>query len=226
MNTITLQVEENLSFQVKEAYKRLRTNIRFSGEEIKSIIVTSTMPDEGKSTVAFQLARALAEDGSNVILLDADIRKSVLVARMSSDKSVKGLSHFLSGQETLDNVFCKTNISNLFMIFAGAEVPNPTELLGNKKFQQMMVAMRKTYDYIIIDSPPLGSAIDAAVIARECDGAVMVIEQGRISYKLAQQVKKQIENSGCRLLGAVLNGADMRRNSFYGRYYGNYYGRA
>ena len=111
------------------------------------------------------------------------------------------------------------------VIFAGPSTPNPAELLGNAKFEEMLCGAREHYDYVLIDSPPLGSVIDAAIIARNVDGAVIVVESGVISYKMVQKVKGQLEKSGCRILGAVLNKVNQESKGYYSGYYSKYYGK-
>ena len=110
------------------------------------------------------------------------------------------------------------------MIFAGPVPPNPSGLVGNDRFAKMVEEARATFDMIIIDTPPIGSVIDAAVISKVCDGGILVIGAGDISYKFARKSKEQLEMTGCKLLGCVLNKVDMTGNSYYGKYYGKYYG--
>lgn len=224
MMKITFEKRKKLDFKTNEAYKTLRTNIRFLGEEIHVIVFTSSMPNEGKSEVSFNLAASLAEDGKRVIFVDADIRKSVTVTRHGVNMETQGLSHYLSGQEELKDIIYGTDLPNLSIIFTGQTVPNPTELLGTERFRKMIECLRQDFDYAIIDCPPLGSVIDAAIVAKECDGAVIVIEAGNTSLKIVRRVKKQLEKSGCRILGAVLNKIDMsgKGYNYYGKYYGNY----
>lgn len=141
------------------------------------------------------------------------------------DRETRGLSHYLVGQESAENVTYNTNIENMEVIFAGPSTPNPAELLGNVRFEEILRTERENYDYILIDSPPLGSVIDAAIIARNVDGAVIVVESGVISYKMVQKVKSQLEKSGCRILGAVLNKVNQENKEYYGGYYSKYYGK-
>lgn len=222
--TVVLDIDEELEFRVKEAYKTLRANLEFSGDDVKVIAVTSCTPNEGKSSVSFNLAKAIAESGKRVILLDADLRKSVLVGRYKSGNVKFGLTHYLCGQRKFQEVYCSTNIKNMFIAFSGPVPPNPSELLGGKYFQSMIKTLRNIFDYIIIDTPPLGSVIDSAVVAKQCDGSILVVASKEISYKLAQRVKKQLEVSECKILGCVLNKVNMSKKSYYGKYYGKYYG--
>lgn len=217
---------EELDFKTNEAYKALRTNISFCGDDIKVIAMTSSVPNEGKSAVSFHLARSLAEDSKKVLYIDADIRKSVYVVRYGVDIETVGLSHYLTGQKKLEEVIYETSIPNMDTVFTGQVAPNPSELLGNKKFEHLIQSQREKYDYIIIDCPPLGSVIDAAVVARQCDGSIIVVETDNVGYKIVQNVKKQLEQSGCRILGVVLNKVEAGGKGYYGKgYYGKgYYG--
>lgn len=205
-----------------EAYKLLRTNIEFSGEDNKVILFTSCTPNEGKTMVSFYLSSSLAEAGKKVLYIDADLRKSIIIGRMRITKEIKGLSHFLSGQSELGEVLCKTNEAGLTMIFAGPVPPNPTELLGSRKFEILLKEARKKYDYVIVDTPPLGSVVDSAVISKECDAAVLVIAANAVSYKFARTVKEQLERVDCKILGAVLNKVNIKKNKYYGKYYAQY----
>ena len=225
MPTVNIERLRKLDYRCNEAYKTLRTNIQLCGSDMKVIMFTSSTPNEGKSSVSFNLAVSLAESGKKVIFIDADLRKSVLVGRYKINKAIKGLTHFLSGMNKFEEVICTTNVDNLYVVFSGIVPPNPSELLANNSFDALVKALRDTYDYVIIDTPPLGSVIDAAVIAKECDGAMLVIENDAISYKMAQKVERQLERSGCRILGAVLNKVDVRAKGYYGKYYySKYYG--
>lgn len=211
-------------YNYNEAIKTLRTNIQFCGNSIKVVMLTSSLPDEGKSDISVALAQSLAQIGKRTLILDADIRKSILVARYQVDHKVSGLSQYLSGQKSLEEILYHTNTENLDMIFSGPYSPNPAELLEEPLFEKMLEALRVYYDYVIIDTPPMGNLIDAAIIAKKCDGAILVIESGAISYRIEQKVKSQIEKSGCRILGAVLNKVDFSEDKRYGRYgkYGKY----
>ena len=211
-------------YRSNEAYKSLRTNIEFSGQDKKVIVFTSCTPNEGKSTVSLSLAASLAEGEKKVLFIDADLRKSVLIGRHRVVGELNGLSHFLSGQVELKDVLTKTQEPNLSVILAGVVPPNPAELLGNKRFAALLNGARKSYDYVIIDAPPLGSVIDAAVIAKNCDASVLVIAANTISYKFARFVKEQLAKADCPILGVVLNKVDMKQNKYYGKYYRKYYG--
>lgn len=226
---ITLTDSNAGDYFYEEAIKTLRTNLQFSGKSNKVVLLTSVHSNEGKSDISFNLAVELGKAGKKVLLIDADIRKSAYKSRYDIKEETQGLSQYLSGQvEQIDQVVCKTNYENLYMILAGPYAPNPTEMLGDDQFGQLLKAARQVFEYVIVDTPPLGTVVDAAVIAQYCDGALMVVESDSTSYRACQKVKGQLERSGCKLLGAVLNKVSSKgRSSYYsryGRYYGNKYG--
>ncbi|PNV60586.1 tyrosine protein kinase [Clostridium sp. chh4-2] len=220
-NKIRLSQYEVADYNYVEAIKTLRTNLQFSGSNIKVIMFTSSIPNEGKSETSFQLAASLAQLGKNVLLIDADIRKSVTVSRYQLDKEVNGLSQYLSSQVSKEEAIYETNVNGLEVMFAGPYSPNPAELLEEDMFTKLIKWARESYDYVVIDTPPMGNLIDGAIVARQCDGAVLVIESGAISFRLLQKVKAQLEKSGCRILGTVLNKVTVDHSGYY-RYYGKY----
>ena len=224
MQQITLEKIHRKDFQSDEAFKLLRTNIQFCGRDIKVICFTSCLPNEGKSNVSFNLAISFAESGKRVIFIDADLRRSVIVGRYKPDQAVLGLTHYLSGLNTFDEVVYETNHINFDIIFSGPNTPNPAELLDGECFSELIKTLRVEYDYIIIDTPPIGSVVDSAIVSEYCDGIVFVIEANEISYRLAQKVKKQLDRGECRILGAVLNKVDRKTGqySYYGKKYKKY----
>ena len=228
METVKFGQIKEQSYTMKESLRALKTNIQFCGDDVKTILITSAVPNEGKSTVAMDLARSLTESGKRVLLIDSDMRKSVFVGRLQAQASnggeICGLSHYLSGQRKLEDVMYGTEIPRLFMIFAGPSVPNPTEILEKKYFAELLKFGKEHFNYILIDCAPLGATIDAAVVAKYCDGAILVIAQGMASSRLISNVKKQLEASGVKILGAVLNKVKVKKSSYEGSYYGGYYG--
>ncbi len=216
---VNLKTYTQDDYPMREAYKTLRTNLQFCGDDIHVIAVTSCMPNEGKSTISLELSKSLAELGKKVLFIDADLRKSVLVNKYADRAGIEGLSQFLSGQAVLQDVLYSTQFPNLYVIFSGAFPPNPVELLSKSKFKDFIDNAKNTFDYIIIDCPPLGNVIDAAVVANVCDSAIMVISANTISAKFAKNVKSQLEKSGCRILGAVLNNIEEKGSGYYSRYY-------
>ena len=207
----------------EEAIKTLRTNIQFTGTEVKSIVITSCYPNEGKSDVVFQLALEIGKMGKKVLVLDADIRRSSYISRFQVEQKTAGLSQYLSGQSGLQDIVYSTNFRDVDIIFAGPAAPNPSELLAQESFASLVHTMRGKYDYVLVDTPPVGSLTDAAVVARQCDGAILVVESDLVSRRVALKAKQQLEMSGCHILGAVLNKVDIKKNKYYSKY-SYYYG--
>lgn len=230
LQEINLHDPDASDYLYNEAIKKLRANIQFSGRRNKVIMFTSVFEGEGKSDVTFHTAVEMAKMGRRVLLIDADIRNSQFVSRYQIEGRTKGLSDFLSGDaESVSDIMYATNYPNLFMILAGTYVANPSEMLGDEVFKRLLDWARSVYDYVFIDTPPLGVVIDAAMIGRFCDGAIIVIESGAVSYRAALKVKQQLEMANTRILGVVLNKIDRKDDEKYGRYgkYGKYghYGR-
>lgn len=229
MLNINLEKVSELDFMTREAYKTLRTNVQFCGDSVKVVAITSSVPNEGKSTVTFNLAISMAESGKKVLFIDGDLRKSVLIGRYKINKAIKGLTQYLSGVEKLENIIYSTNVNNLNMIISGPVPPNPAELLGGTKFSDMLEKVKEDYDMVIIDTPPIGRVIDAAIIASQADGVLFLISQGSISYKYAQKQIEQLKKSGSKILGAVIN--KVEPNGEYRKYkknksdYYDYYGK-
>ena len=212
-------------FQATEAMKTLRTNLMFSGPQYRVIGLTSFSAAEGKSTVSLQLAASLAQTGKRVLLMDADLRKSVLVNRLRLRSKVLGLSHYLSDQAKKSELINETDVPGLYLMFAGTRVTNAAELLGNEKFATMTKELKKVFDYVIVDAAPVGQVIDCAVMAPALDGILLVIDTTHNSYKLERRIKQQLEMAGAKILGVVLNKVDMEdRGGYYGKAYGYGYG--
>ena len=226
MNITKFNEEQKQNYSVREAFKSLRTNLLFCGNDYKTIVVTSCQKNEGKSTISIELAKSLSLAEKKVLLLDADLRKSVYTSYYTTTEgTIYGLSEFLSGQVKYEDVLYKTQYENLDLIFAGAFPPNPVELLGSKSFENLINSAKESYDYVIVDAAPLGAVIDAAAIASFCDGAIMVISANEIKCRMAQDVKEQIEKSDCKVLGVVLNKIPLKAGSYYNNYYKKYYGK-
>ena len=225
MNKIMINDLEELKYGRREAINSLKTNIKFAGADVKVVAFTSCNPNEGKSTTCFDLARAFADAGSKTLLIDADMRKTVMLQRYNIDnqgQKVGGLTHYLSGQVALDNIINSTNVPNLYLTLAGPLSPNPAELMSGPLIDELISKCRKIFDMIIIDTPPLGAVIDAAILAPKCDGVVIVAEANSTSARVAIGVKKQLEMTGCKILGCVLNKVPSTGTSYRYRY--RYYG--
>ena len=219
-------IERNMGMidgDIEEYYNAIRTNIQFFGNDMRTILMTSVTDSEGKSTVSINLATSFAELGKKTLLIDADTRNSVLLNRFNINKKVVGLTNYLSGISKLEEVLYSTNQPNLTILPAGKVPPNPTVLLQNNYFDEMMRKLRKEYDYIIVDTPPIGMVIDAAIIGLRCDGAVVVAEPGKVGKRAVMKARESLEQAGCSFLGVILNKVD-KKGANYGGYggYGSY----
>ncbi len=225
MKKIVLHLNGKESFFVQESYKVLRTNLLFCGQDIHVVELTSCNENEGKTTVTLNLAKSLAELNKKVLVIDADMRKSVMIGRHTTAKEVTGLSEVLTGLSDYRDCIYETQYSTLHLMFAGKYPPNPVELLNGKYFANLLTILRKEYDYILIDTPPLGAVIDAAVIAPNCDGSIIVMGDKNIYRRQMQDVVDQLEKSGCDILGVIRNNRKEKSRSHYyyrGKNYGYY----
>lgn len=215
------------SFVVKEAYKTLRTNIRFSLPQsgCHRICVTSGLPNEGKSITALNLAITLAEAGQKVVLVDGDLRRPVM-ARMLMENGDPGLSNLLAGMCTEEELIHKDRYPNLDVILSGAVPPNPSELLSSPRMQELIESLSAKYDYVIIDSPPVNVVTDACLISPLVDGVVFVVRQNKSERESVERAVGQLKMAGAKMLGLVLNGIslDEKRRNKSDRYYYRHYG--
>lgn len=229
MNKAKLLLPGMDDFFTVEAYKILRTNIQFSGQDIKIIGVTSCKENDGKTTVSLHLARCFAELGKKVIYLDNDLRKSAVAGRNADmPKKSPGVAEVLTGQARLDDCIFNTQYENCDLLIAGKFPPNPVELLESKYYDDLLAELSKRYDYIIVDTPPLGQVIDMAVIAPKFDGCILILGDAKTDARLAKDVITQIKKTQCRILGIVRNnkGGGSRRYGYYKSYgYGKKYGK-
>ena len=225
MEKLILKLEGSEDFFTQEAYKTLRTNLQFCGQDIQVVAVTSCHENEGKTTVTLNLAHSLAELGKKVLVIDADMRKSVIAGRHTNVKNPAGLSEVLTGMVKLADSVYGVQHSGMHMIFSGQYPPNPVELLSGKYFKALIAETRKVYDYVLIDTPPLGRVIDAAVVAPNCDGVILVMADNAVRSKQAQEVVEQLRKSDSKILGVVRNAVTNRRGTYYGKnskYYAAY----
>lgn len=216
-------------FPYKEAYKSLRANLNFATQngKVKSILVTSAISAEGKTTVSINLAISLIESGKKVLLIDADLRNPSVHRhlRVRQDKYF-GLSNLLSSGELIGKSIRHMEKYNLDILMSGEIPPNPAELLGNGDFKSILKAVDTSYDYVIIDTPPVGIVSDAAVLSQFVDGVLMVVAQNKSTQNQVLTAKQNLERVNANVIGAILNNYDMRldnKNSGedYYYYYGN-----
>lgn len=191
--------------------------------------MTSAQSGEGKSTTSVNLTISFAKAGFRTLLIDADTRNSVMSGTFKSKERYDGLTSYLSGNAELSDVICDTTVDNLMVIPAGQVSPNPTSLIQNDNFKSMIETVRGLYDYVIIDTPPLGLVIDAAILAHHSDASLLVVKAGADKRRTITKLKEQLEQSGSVFLGVILNKYDIHLDKYgsYGSYggygsYGNY----
>lgn len=232
MNKLSVTFKD-LPYAVEEALNRLRINIKFCGKNTQKILLTSSIPNEGKSFISMHLWKMLADAGFKTVFLDLDLRNSTVNDRheVSVEGELMGIDHYLSGNAEYEDVIYKTNIPNGDLIPIANILENPSTLFEDPRFAELLKRLSNDYRYVIIDSPPLVNVTDGALVASLCDGAVMVVRSGFTSRKLIKQSLQQLERVQCKLLGIVLNRVQNTSGRKYGRYgqygYGRYgqYGR-
>ena len=223
---------EDLSFAAKEAFKRLRTNtiMSFPQEDTSchAIGITSVQPEDGKSTVAINLAFSIAELGKKVLLLDADMRRASIHVKAGIERS-PGLSELLSNENPFGATVKKYTSRNGDVVFdivpGGETAKNPSELLNSKRMSSLMEKLTSTYDYIVIDLPPIGAVVDAVSVFSELDGMLVVVRENACPRNLLVDCMSQLEYANVNVLGFVVNGAleGSGKRYQYGKY-GKYYG--
>ncbi|GGM85987.1 polysaccharide biosynthesis tyrosine autokinase [Dactylosporangium sucinum] len=191
-----------------EALRHLRTNLQFVDPDrsARCVVVTSALPDEGKSTIACNLAIVLAEAGHRVLLVDADVRRPRLATYLDLEGAV-GLTNVLVGQVDLDTAVQRWGDRDLWVLPSGSIPPNPSELLGSKQMANLLATVSESYDYVVVDTSPLLVVTDAAVVASRADGAVLVTRAGKTSVAQVQSAVAAVEAVSARLFGCVLNAA-------------------
>lgn len=202
-----------------ESYRSLRTNIQYSSfdKKYQTIAVTSSNPGEGKTTVTGNLALAMAQGESKVLLIDCDMRKPALHKKFKISNTY-GLSELLVNTKKLDDVIIKYN-NNLSIIPAGKIPPNPSEMLGSNAMLAFLEEMKKSFDYIIIDTPPLQAVSDAQILSTRVDGVALVVRAGVTKKELVHSSVSIIKKVNGNIIGTILNGAENKRDK-YNYYYG------
>lgn len=219
---------EPLDYTGAESLNTICSNLTFAGHRIKKVVFTSCTAGEGKSYMTMQIMRNLARRGKRVVLVDADLRRSFLVKRYDIDVEGEGLglAHYLAGHCPLDEAVYSTNIPGAYIIPSGRTVVNPIPLLNAPAFQSMLSALERQFDIVLIDAPPVGLVVDAAEIARCCDGTVLVVEYNKTRRRELAGAKKQIMQSGCTILGCIINKVSfdtLSAKKYYNRAYYSHY---
>ncbi|GEL07209.1 CpsD/CapB family tyrosine-protein kinase [Salisediminibacterium halotolerans] len=201
---------------VSEQFKTLRTNIQFSSidRKLKTIMVTSSNPGEGKSTTVANLAVVMAQQHNRVLLVDTDLRKPTVHFTFQVPNHV-GLSNVVTGQSTLDEAALETSIPRLDVLPSGPVPPNPSELLASKAFERFVKSVSDAYDYVIFDAPPVNAVTDPQIIASLTDGTVLVIRSGVTEIEDAQHAVANLKKVEAHLLGTVLNDRAVEKSNYY-----------
>jgi capsular exopolysaccharide synthesis family protein len=207
-------------FYLKEAYRSLRTNVNFTfadTEGCKVVMVTSSLQGEGKSITALNLSISLGQTDNKVLLIDCDLRRPRLARLMNTGASV-GVSNLLMDLQQLDSAIISNEEHGIDMIFAGDIPPNPAELLASQRMKKLLEILRKRYDYIIIDSPPVDLVVDAVALSAQCDGVLYVVRAGRSERGAVIDGMEQLEYAGAKVIGFVFNGVTSETTKGYGKY--------
>lgn len=231
MKEVALKNLPEMSYAGNEAINTLCTNLTFSGEHMKKIMLTSCHASEGKSFLSLNITRTLAKLDKRVVLVDCDLRKSVVARKYlayAGDNSLKGLTHYLAGMVSIEDIVYEVvDVPNLYIIPCGRNVSNSLPLVSSPKLGELLDALAEQMDYVIVDAPPVGMLIDAAKIATNCDGTLLVVNYNTVRKQELIDAQEQLEQSGCPILGTVINQADfgdyLSRKYYYSRYYYSHY---
>ncbi|BBU41199.1 MULTISPECIES: CpsD/CapB family tyrosine-protein kinase [Aeribacillus] len=216
----TLITALNPKSPISEQYRTIRTNIQFSSvdHEIRSIMITSTGPGEGKSTTAANLAVVFAQQGKQVLLIDADLRKPTVHYTFRL-QNIHGLTSVLLRNATLQEAVSVSEVDHLDVLTSGPIPPNPAELLSSRSMVELLKEAYDQYDIVIIDSPPLLAVADAQILANQVDASIMVVASGKTEREAALKGKESLIAAQSKLLGVVLNGKPQKDSHYY-YYYG------
>ena len=205
---------------VQNAAKTLLANIRFSSVDnpIRVITLTSSTPNEGKSTVALNLAQAIATSGKNVVLVECDMRRRSL-ADMIGARTRGGLYAVLSEQMTIEEAVVETSQKNLYFLDSEPHIPNPADIIASKRFRRLVEALRETFQYVIFDTPPVGTFVDAAEVGHLSDGVLFVVRENFAKRAEVQAAFDQLRRAEVNVIGAVMNYCEAETSEYYYSYY-------
>lgn len=204
---------------VSEAYRAIRTNLQFAGagKQLKTLVFTSAVPSEGKSTTVANLAIVMGQDDKHILLIDCDMRKPVIHRRFGLLN--RGLSNCFAEDLPLKEVIQADVFPNLDVVTSGPVPPNPAELLGSKKMKALLQEAAEAYDYVFLDMPPVLAVTDAALMSSQVDGTVLILGSGDISPDEGKQAKSLLERVHANILGVILNKVPQHHKSGYYYYY-------
>lgn len=206
---------------LQNAVKTLVANIRFASVDnpVKTLVVTSSIPNEGKSTISIELARALAAGGKDVLIVEGDLRRRTLAGMLGAHPR-NGIYSVLSGQVALDEaVVAVGGKSSLWFLDAEPHIPNPVDIFSSRRFHRFVDSLRRTYDYVIFDTPPLSTFVDAAVLGSVADGTLLVVREDFVKREDLVASYDQLRKAEANVIGAVLNYCDTKRGDYYYSYY-------
>lgn len=207
---------------ISEAYRTIRTGIEFSNldKDLKIICITSSKKDEGKTTVLSNLGVSFAKIDKKVLLIDADLRNPS-ISKMFDTSNTQGLMDILLGKRNIQDCVKKTKQENLYILTGGTIPPNPAEVLSSKKMSEFIESIKDEYDYIFIDSPPVGVVSDASIISSYSDGVIFVVGANEVDSNLAKIAKERLDSVKANIVGVILNKFKADTNSEYYNYYYN-----
>ena len=207
---------------ISEQYRTIRTNIEYSNvdQDKKTILVTSSDKNEGKTTTVSNLAVSFANLNKKVLLIDCDLRNAS-IHKMFKINNIYGLTDILAKDRAVDKCIQETELENLYVLTAGATPPNPAEILSSEKMKNLIEDLKNIYDYIFIDTPPIGLVTDAGVLSSFIDGVVLVVKSESVEKKYLEETKKKLDAVDARILGAILNAYKSEQKDYnYYSYYG------
>lgn len=205
---------------VQNAAKTLLANIRFASVDapVRSIVLTSSVPNEGKSTVAYNLAQAIASSGKRTLIVECDMRRRSL-ADMIGVRARYGLYAVLSGQTELEDAVVSTPHRNLLFLDSEPHIPNPADILSSQRFRKLMSQMEESFDYVVIDTPPVGTFVDAAIIAALADATALVVRERFVKRAELQNAYDQLQKADANVIGIVMNMCEAETSEYYYAYY-------
>lgn len=205
---------------VQNAAKTLLANIRFASVDrpVKSIVLTSSVPNEGKSTVAYNLAQAIASSGKRTLIVECDMRRRSL-ADMIGARARHGIYAVLSGQVELDEALVATSHRNLFFLDSEPHIPNPADILSSQRFRKLVAQMESDFDYVVIDTPPVGTFVDAAIIAVLADATALVVRERFVKRAELQNAYDQLKKADANVIGVIMNMCEAESSEYYYAYY-------